>query len=61
MVKHCYIQDYPENFRGNSLGFHLAINEEQSNQVREIKAHLTWGGWWLTRITETEAFYKLLT
>ena len=42
MVKRYYIQDYPENFRGNkyrdknnSLGFYEAVNREQSNQARE--------------------------
>ena len=46
MVKPYYIQDYPENFRGkteirnNSLGFHQAVNREQSNQARE-KTHIT--------------------
>ena len=34
MVKRYYIQDYPENSRG-SLGFHQAVNREQSNQARE--------------------------
>ena len=43
MVKRYYIQDYPENFRGNtetrsSLGFHQTVNREQSNQARE-KTH----------------------
>ena len=64
MVKRYYIQDYPENFRGNtetSLGFHLAVNEEQSNQAREKHAYLTCGeGRWLTRTIRTEAFYKLV-
>ena len=45
-VKRYYIQDYSENFRGNtetSLRFHLAVNEEQSNQEREKYAYLTCG------------------
>ena len=48
MVKRYYIQDCPENFRGNtdrdknnSLGFHLVVNQEKSNQAREKKAHQT--------------------
>ena len=58
MVRRCYIQDYPENFRGNTeTRTILTVNEEQSNQAREKNA----GGWWLTRIIRTEAFYKLLT
>ena len=42
MVKHYYIQHYPQNVRcntardkNNSLGFHQAVNQEQSNQARE--------------------------
>ena len=47
MVKRCYIQDYPEKFqrqyrdKNNSLGFLIAVNEEQSNQAREKNAQLT--------------------
>ena len=52
MIKHYYIQDYPENrqYRDkiNSLGFHQAVNQEQSNQTREKNAHQTCGeGRWL--------------
>ena len=32
MVKHYYIQDYPDNFR-----FRLTANKEQSNQANEKK------------------------
>ena len=42
MVKRYYIQHYPKYFRGNiardrsnSLGFHQAVNQEQSNQTSE--------------------------
>ena len=39
MIKRYYILDYPENrqYRDkiNSLGFHQAVNQEQSNQARE--------------------------
>ena len=64
MVKPYYIQDYPENFRGkteirnNSLGFHQAVNREQSNQAREKNAHHTRGvsGEGRSKV----AFYKLL-
>ena len=47
MVERYYIQDYPENFKGNteirnnSLGFHQAVNREQSNQAREKNAQQT--------------------
>ena len=45
MVKRYYIQDYSENFRGNtensSLGFHHAVNRKQSNQAREKNAQIS--------------------
>ena len=47
MIKRYYILDYPENrqYRDkiNSLGFHQAVNQEQSNQAREKNAHQTCG------------------
>ena len=49
MVKRYYIQDYPENFRGNTetrtiaFGFHQAVNREQYNQTREKNKHQTCG------------------
>ena len=60
MVEGYYIQDYPENFKGNteirnnSLGFHQAVNREQSNQAREKNAHVVRAG-------QQVVFYKLLT
>ena len=48
MVRRYYIQDYPENFRGDTgttrttaLGFHQAVNREQSSLTRrEKKMHI---------------------
>ena len=65
MVKRFYIQDYPENFRGNTETRTIASDfiwpSMKSSLTRREKKTQVAGGWWLTRIIRTEAFYKLLT
>ena len=53
MVKRYYVQDYPENFggntetRNNSLGLNQAVNREQSKQTRK-KRTCGEGRWFFT-------------
>ena len=65
MVKHYYIQDYRENFRGNTdprkvaCGFIWPSMKSILNLRERKNAHGE--GWWLTRTIRTEVFHELLT